>query len=80
MIGPAGYEKARTLLDGAESCLTPGVRSVEAAQETRWLYPVFALGLTALGAENRRAIRIYLLPTWSFASGLRLSGRLRRSS
>ena len=37
------YEKARTLLDGAESCLTPGVRSVEAAQETSVAFTRFLL-------------------------------------
>jgi len=37
------YEEARTLLDGAESCLTPGIRTVEAAQETSVAFTRFLL-------------------------------------
>ena len=38
------YEEARMLLDGAESCITPGVRSEEDAAKTAAAFAQFLLG------------------------------------
>ena len=38
------YEEARMLLDGAESCITPGVRSEEDAATTAAAFAQFLLG------------------------------------
>ena len=38
------YEEAKILLDGAESCITPGVRSQEDAAKTAAAFAPFLLG------------------------------------